>query len=38
MRKLLFYYSFYHILKLKISGCDKSIPLKMNLVPRFEEG
>jgi hypothetical protein len=26
-----------HILKLEISGCDKSTPLKRNLVPRFEE-
>jgi hypothetical protein len=26
-----------HILKLEISGCDKSTPLKWNLVPRFEE-
>jgi hypothetical protein len=27
-----------HILKLEISGCDKSTPLKRNLVPRFEKG
>jgi hypothetical protein len=26
-----------HILKLEISGCDKSTPVKQNLVPRFEE-
>jgi hypothetical protein len=26
-----------HILKLEISECDKSTPLKRNLVPRFEE-
>jgi hypothetical protein len=37
MRKSLFNYSFYSH-PLENSGCDKSTPLKRNLVPRFEKG
>jgi hypothetical protein len=35
MRKLLFNYSLYS--HPEILGCDKSTPLKRNLVPGFEE-